>query len=196
MHAQDVHTAVGDAMDIAVMLQRTAAPGTIVLSETTADQVVGYMRVEPVEPLPLPGRKGRLAVSRVIGVGPQRSPLEGLGARPLAPFVGRQRELATLGDVLSHVVLGHGQVVGIVGEPGMGKSRMLLEFRHSLRTSAVTYLEERCCRTPAPPPICPSWAWSDPTAGFRRLTTRRPLSNGCGPHCTRSVWTPTNICHS
>src|SRR5262249_43050275 len=53
-------------------------------------------------------------------------------------------ELATLVDILNHVVLGHGQVVGIVGEPGMGKSRLLLEFRHCLPPSAVTFLEGRC----------------------------------------------------
>src|SRR6185312_8191027 len=72
------------------------------------------------------------------------SPREGLGARPLTPFVARQRELATLRDVLNQGVTGHGQVVGIGGEPGMGKSRLLIEFRNSLRTSAVTYLEGRC----------------------------------------------------
>jgi hypothetical protein len=103
----------------------------------------------------------------VIGVGPRRSPIEGLGARPLSRFVGRDLEMSTLRDVLAQVAAspemrprrllrdfigrddelaalrgplakmeaGHGEVVGVVGEPGVDKSRLLYEFRRSLGAS-------------------------------------------------------------
>ena len=72
------------------------------------------------------------------------APRVGLGARVLSPFVGRERELTMLHELLVQVEEGRGQVVGIVGEPGMGKSRLLYEFRQRLRGQRVTYLEGRC----------------------------------------------------
>jgi len=66
------------------------------------------------------------------------------GARPLSRFVGRERELALLQALLAHVATGKGQVVGIVGEPGMGKTRLVYEFRHSVPGARATYLEGRC----------------------------------------------------
>ena len=66
------------------------------------------------------------------------------GARPRSRFVGRELELATLQALLARVAEGQGQVVGIVGEPGMGKTRLLAEFRQRLGDTRVTYLEGRC----------------------------------------------------
>jgi AAA ATPase domain len=123
-------TAVGETVDVAAGLQQAAAHGTIVLSESTARQVIGYISLES-------------------------SPLEGLGARPLTPFVGRQRDMSTLGDILSHARAGHGQVVGIAGEPGMGKSRLLLEFRNSLGAPAVACVEGRCVSYGSSTPYLP-----------------------------------------
>jgi len=76
------------------------------------------------------------------------TPRRALGGRyedwVLTPFVGRQRELATLHALLQEVTGGRGEVVNIVGEPGMGKSRLLYEFRRSLRPQRVTYLAGAC----------------------------------------------------
>ena len=66
------------------------------------------------------------------------------GRRTATPFLGRPHELATLQAVLAQVESGRGQVVGIVGEPGMGKSRLLAEWRQALTSPAVTYLEGHC----------------------------------------------------
>ena len=80
----------------------------------------------------------------MLGLGPHRTPLLTDGARPRSRFVGRELELATLQALLARVAEGQGQVVGIVGEPGMGKTRLLAEFRQRLGDTRVTYLEGQC----------------------------------------------------
>jgi class 3 adenylate cyclase/DNA-binding CsgD family transcriptional regulator len=176
--SQEMHiTAVGDTTDVAAELQRAAEPGAILMSEATARQVAGYVRSEAIALAPLAGRGEPTTAYKLLGVGPRRSPLERVGPRPLTRFVGRQREMAALHDLLSQVEpgpgedatrramsrfvgrdhelaalqqplaqveSGRGQVVGLVGEPGMGKSRLILEFRRSLAERRVTYLEGRC----------------------------------------------------
>src|SRR5438445_9947728 len=66
------------------------------------------------------------------------------GGRGLSPLVGRERELALLREAFDRAVQGRGQVVGIVGEAGAGKSRLLHEFRRSLEAERVTYLMGAC----------------------------------------------------
>ena len=169
-------SAVGETTTVAGLLQQRTEPGTIVIGAATARMVTGYVRLEELGPVPLRGGNGSVAAFRVIGVGPRRSPIEGLGARPLSRFVGRELEMSALRDILSQVAAspemgvrrllrdfigrddelaalrgplakmeaGHGQVVGVVGEPGIGKSRLLYEFRRSLGARQITYLEGRC----------------------------------------------------
>jgi len=85
-----------------------------------------------------------LLAYRVVGLLPRQAALPGSGRRARTPFLGRAHELATLQAVLAQVEGGRGQVLGMVGEPGMGKSRLLAEWRHSLAAQAVTYLEGHC----------------------------------------------------
>lgn len=174
----DQHLAVaGDTIAIAVQLQEDAEPGMILVSEATARMITGYLRLEAVGPVQVQGKHQPVMAYRVLGLGPHRSPLQRLGARPLSRFVGRDREMAALRDLvaqvaghpgvglkqhvlspfvgrdrdlavlqqpLAQVEAGQGQVVEVVGEPGMGKSRLIYEFRHSLAGQRVTYLEG-CC---------------------------------------------------
>jgi class 3 adenylate cyclase/tetratricopeptide (TPR) repeat protein/transcriptional regulator with XRE-family HTH domain len=169
-------SAVGTTITVAGVLQQHTRPGTIVIGDRTARMVTGYVRLEELEPVPVPGADAPAAPFRVTGVGPRRSPIEGLGARPLSEFVGRDLEISTLHDALAQVAVapeltarhalsdfigrvdelaalrgplakaeaGHGQVVGLVGEPGIGKSRLLYEFRRSLGDRPITHLEGRC----------------------------------------------------
>jgi len=169
-------SALGETTTVAGLLQQRTEPGTIVIGAATARMVTGYVRLEELGPVPLRGGGGSVVAFRVTGVGPRRSPIEGLGARPLSQFVGRDLEMSTLHDVLAQVAAspemsarrllshfigrddelaalrgplakmeaGHGQVVGVVGEPGIGKSRLLYEFRRSLGARHITYLEGRC----------------------------------------------------
>ena len=97
----------------------------------------------------LHGRKGPAGVSSadgvgayaVVGVGSRRSPLEVYGKRPLSRFVGRERELTDLHDLLARVAQGRGQIVGIVGEPGVGKSRLCYELTQAQRPHGWLTLE-------------------------------------------------------
>jgi len=180
-------SAVGETTTVAGLLQQRTEPGTIVVGAATARMVTGYVRLEELGPVPLRGGGGSVAAFRVTGVGPRRSPIEGLGARPLSQFVGRSLEMSTLHDVLAQVAAspemnarrllshfigrddelaalrgplakmeaGHGQVVGVVGEPGIGKSRLLYEFRRSLGARQITYLEGRCLSYGASIPYLP-----------------------------------------
>jgi class 3 adenylate cyclase/tetratricopeptide (TPR) repeat protein/DNA-binding XRE family transcriptional regulator len=169
-------SAVGETTTLAGLLQQQTEPGTILIGAATARLVRGYVRMAGLGAVSLPGTEAPVEAFRVTGVGPRRSPIEGLGARPLSAFVGRDLEMSTLRDVLEQVAVapeltarsalsrfigrddelaalrgplakvraGHGQVVGVVGEPGIGKSRLLYEFRRSLGERQVSYLEGRC----------------------------------------------------
>jgi class 3 adenylate cyclase/tetratricopeptide (TPR) repeat protein len=138
------YTAVGDTTNLAARLQQAAEPGSILVGEATSRLVQGYARVEPVPPLQLKGKSDAIRAFTVMGVGLRHSPLEGREERDLSPFVGRQRELSAFLEVLTQVEAGQGQIVGIAAEPGVGKSRLLYEFRRSLEGRPVTYLEGRC----------------------------------------------------
>ena len=77
------------------------------------------------------------------------------GGRAQSPFVGRTREIAMLHALMAQVEGGRGQAVGIVGEAGVGKSRLLYEFRQSLTGHSVTYLEGRCLSYGSATPYLP-----------------------------------------
>jgi hypothetical protein len=100
--------------------------------------------LEPFQPIEVKGKTEPVPIYKVIGTLPRRSPIANRGERILSPFVGRERELATLEAVFAQVEAGQGQVVGIVADAGGGKSRLLYEFRQRLQDKRVTYLEGRC----------------------------------------------------
>ncbi len=138
---------VGDPLTRASALQAQAAPGTIQCSRATARLVSQVVQVAMVEPVPMAGASPLDAVYTILG---RRAPGRLLGlqrARVLTPFIGRTRELATLHDLVAQVEAGRGQVVGIIGEPGIGKTRLCAEFIRShlpqswcmLDTRAVSY---------------------------------------------------------
>jgi hypothetical protein len=83
-------------------------------------------------------------VYQVLGLRARQMPIRGHSGPRLSPFVGRHQELATLQALLAQAEAGRGQVVGVVGEPGLGKSRLFYEFRHSLRERRLTYLAASC----------------------------------------------------
>jgi class 3 adenylate cyclase/tetratricopeptide (TPR) repeat protein len=149
------YTAVGDTTNLAARLQQRAEPGEILASEATWRLVEGYVHGELLGPVPVKGLQKPVVVHRLTGVGPRRSPLEGLGPQALSHFVGRDRELEALLDLFDAAREGRGQALGIVGEPGVGKSRLLLEFRLRLRSRPVTYLQGRCLSYGAAIPYVP-----------------------------------------
>jgi len=138
------YTAVGDTTNTAFRLQQLAEPGSILIGENTRQRVAEYVRTDRLGSLQVKGKSNLVAAHRLLGLGPRRSASEGLARRRLSPFVGRERELATFNELLGRVERGHGAAVGIVGEPGMGKSRLLLELRRAIQARRFTFLEARC----------------------------------------------------
>src|SRR5262249_20293732 len=112
------YTAIGDTTNLAARLQQLAEPGAILASEATWRLVEGYVQGERIGPVQVKGRSEPVVVVRLLGVGPRLSPLDRLGPQRLSHFVGRDREIETLLDLFAAVEGGHGQAVGIVGEPG------------------------------------------------------------------------------
>ena len=138
------YTAVGDTSHLAARLQQAAEPGAILVSDTIARQVEGYVLLESRGPMAIRGRSEPMVVHALIGRAARGSALDRSIGRALSRFVGRERELATLADALAQAAAGRGQAVGVVGEPGAGKSRLMLELRASLADRGVTLLEGRC----------------------------------------------------
>jgi class 3 adenylate cyclase/tetratricopeptide (TPR) repeat protein len=138
------HTAIGDTANVAARIQQAAEPATILLSEATYELAQSYARVEPIGPLVLKGKADPITAYRLLEVSQARAALRPSTAARSTTFVNRQSDLAVLNDFLRQVERGHRQVIDIVGEPGIGKSRLLAEFRGQLAGERVTWIEGRC----------------------------------------------------
>ena len=141
---RQIALAVGDTTQMADQLLRLAEPGAIVLSAATARLVQDLLRLDLVAPVNVPGVTASPTVYRVLGLASHHAALGWQGRRVIRQFVGREHEMGTLHALLAQVEAGHGQVVGIAGEPGIGKSRFLYEFRHQVRHQPCTFLAGRC----------------------------------------------------
>jgi class 3 adenylate cyclase/tetratricopeptide (TPR) repeat protein len=138
------YTAIGDTTNLAARIQALAEPGAILVTASTHRLVEGYVRSEPLGLWQVKGRSEPVSAYRVIGRKRPRTRMELAAERGLTPLVGRERELGLLHDRLARAREGRGQVVALVGEPGIGKSRILYEFRRSLEGERVTWLEGHC----------------------------------------------------
>jgi len=138
------YTAIGDTANIAARLQQAAEPATILLSEATYELAQSYARVEPVGPLVLKGKADPIIAYRLLEVSQALAALRPSTAARRTTFVDRQSDMAILNNFLRQVESGHRQVVDIIGEPGIGKSRLLSEFRRQLAGERVTWIEGRC----------------------------------------------------
>ncbi len=137
-------TVIGDAANVAARLQQMAEPGEILLSEATRVSPQGYARVDPLGPVTLEGKAELILAYRLLAVSHRRSALDEATSAHKTIFVGRDNELAVLNDFLRQVKNGHGQAIGVAGEPGIGKSRLLAEFHQQLAAESVTWVEGRC----------------------------------------------------
>jgi class 3 adenylate cyclase/tetratricopeptide (TPR) repeat protein len=139
------YTAIGQTTHLAARAEQLAAPGSIVLMAQTVRLAEGLVDVKSLGSVPIKGLAYPVEVFQLIGAR-TRTHLQAV-ASGLTRFVGRDTELATLGRALDKANAGHGQVVSVVAEPGIGKTRLLYEFIHLLDTqgwhilaaSAVSY---------------------------------------------------------
>src|SRR6516165_9165392 len=135
------YSAVGQTTHLAARMEQTATPGTIRLPAATLRLVEGLVHVTALGPVPVKGLSDPVEVFELTGASPLRHRLQASAARGLTRFVGRQQELAVLQHALEQAGAGQGQVVVIVGEPGVGKSRLVYEFIHSHHTPGWLVLE-------------------------------------------------------
>jgi class 3 adenylate cyclase/tetratricopeptide (TPR) repeat protein len=138
------YTAVGQTTHLAARMEQQAAPDTICLTGDTARLAEGYVDLKALGPMMVRGLAAPVEVYELLGPGPARSRLHVAVARGLTRFVGRVAELDRLTWALERAAIGNGQVVGVVGEAGVGKSRLVWEFVHSPRAAGWLVLEGTC----------------------------------------------------
>ena len=131
------YTAVGDTTNVAARLQQTGEPGQVTISDATHRLVEGYFETRKIGDVHLKGKVEPVGVWEVLRAHETRTRLEVESERGLTPFVGRARELAVVLDAFERARAGEGQAVFLVGEAGIGKSRLLLELRRRLGDGAV-----------------------------------------------------------
>ena len=137
------YTAMGDTTNISARLQQTAGRGQILVSEATHRLVKGYFQTRSLGELILKGKTEPVVAWEILGMREGRTRMEVVAERGLTPYVGRERELQALFDCFEKARDGQGQVAFIVGEPGIGKSRLLHEFHRKLNGD-VTWIEGQC----------------------------------------------------
>ncbi|MBI3249606.1 MAG: AAA family ATPase [Deltaproteobacteria bacterium] len=126
LHAD--YVPVGHSTNIAARMEQLATPGSIVVSEYTHTLTDGYFAFKDLGPTQIKGVEAPLNIYEVLGAGPLRTRLQVAARRGLTRFVGRQSEMEQLHNALAQAKAGHGQIVGTMGEPGLGKSRLFYEF--------------------------------------------------------------------
>jgi len=138
------YTAIGDTTNLASRMESMAKPGTVLVSANTYKIARDFFRFEPLGELKVKGKKEPVEAYQLIEASEVETRIEASVARGLTKFVGRKKEITALKEAFEKVKSGSGQVVGIVGEAGVGKSRLLLELRGALRKKEHAYLKGEC----------------------------------------------------
>jgi class 3 adenylate cyclase/tetratricopeptide (TPR) repeat protein len=135
------YAAVGQTTHLGARMAQLADPGAIVITPDTLALSEGYVEVKSLGPVSVKGLAHPVEVYEVTGAGPARTRLQAAARRGLTRFVGRDAALEHLRRARELASTGHGQVTAIVGEAGVGKSRLIYEFTHSHRLHGWLVLE-------------------------------------------------------
>jgi tetratricopeptide (TPR) repeat protein len=138
------YTAVGDTTNLAARMESMASPGTIFVSGATHRLVRDFFELKSMGKVEVKGKEESQEAFELMKAGEVETRIEAAAAKGLTRFVGRKNSMAALMEAYEKAQLGSGQVVGIVGEAGVGKSRLLLEFKNLLPQGEFTYFEGRC----------------------------------------------------
>jgi class 3 adenylate cyclase/predicted ATPase len=140
------YTPIGHTVNLASRLQSLANAGSTVISDSTRKLVEGYFALKSLGPALVKGISEPINVHEVVGLGPLRTRLQRSAGRGLSQFVGRSKEIETLNRAAARAQSGAGQIVEVVAEPGVGKSRLFFEFKTDvqsewmvLEASSVSY---------------------------------------------------------
>jgi len=136
--------AVGDTVNLASRMEGQAQPGTTYITEDTFKLTEGLFRFEGLGPRVIKGKQAPVNIYRAIAPSTRRTRFDVSAERGLTAFVGRERELELLFDGLERTKASRGQAFSITAEAGVGKSRLLYEFRKAVASEDVTFLEGRC----------------------------------------------------
>jgi class 3 adenylate cyclase/tetratricopeptide (TPR) repeat protein len=135
------YTVVGQTAHLASRMEQMAMPGSVLAAADTIRLVEGYVEAKSLGEMTIKGLDHPVEVFEITEGGVERTRLQAAASRGLTPFVGRELEVLQLTQALDHARGGRGQVVAVVGEPGMGKSRLIHEFVHSSQTDDCLVLE-------------------------------------------------------
>ncbi|MEE8557138.1 MAG: AAA family ATPase, partial [Myxococcota bacterium] len=138
------YTAQGHTVGLAARMQQIAEAGKVYLTEETAALVAGFFELSDLGTLQVKGAHAPLRVHELRSAGAVRTRLDVARARGFSRFVGREREITALENALAQASEGNGQVVGVVGEAGVGKSRLCFEFVELCRVRGITILDAHC----------------------------------------------------
>jgi class 3 adenylate cyclase len=134
---QTDYVPVGHSTNLAALMEQMATPGSILLTEYTRKLVEGYFELKALGAAAIKGVEAPLPVYEVLGAGPLRTRLQVAVQRGLTRFVGRQSEMEQIRRALEQAKAGQGQIVGVMGEPGLGKSRLFYEFRLTAQSGCL-----------------------------------------------------------
>jgi hypothetical protein len=181
------YTAVGQTTHLAARMEQLADPGSILLTPDTLAPSEGFVQVTALGPMAVKGLPAPVEVYELTGVSAVRSRLQAAALRGLTRFAGRYFEVEHLRRVLGQAVTGRGQVIAIVGEAGVGKSRLTYEFTHSHQVQDWLILE------------APSVSYGKATGYLPVIDCSRAISGlatgtitgRCAPKCWGGCWTWT-----
>ena len=139
------YTAMGDAVNLAARMEQTALPGTIQITDETYRLVAPWVEVETLGGIKIKGKKDPIATYRVTGRKSQPSRVRGIAGLN-SPLVGRAKEFEKLRTVLEDLMEGHGLILALIGEAGLGKTRLIEELHANLEgssKSSIQWIEAR-----------------------------------------------------
>ena len=135
------YTAVGQTTHLAARMEQMAKPGSVLTTGETLRLAEGFVQVKALGPVSVKGLADPVEVFELVGAGSTRTRMQAFAARGLTRFVGRQAEIEALRQALERAGTSHGQVVAVIGEPGVGKTRLVYEFTRSHHTHDWLVLE-------------------------------------------------------
>jgi adenylate cyclase len=138
------YTAIGHTVGLAQRMETLAEPGKVYLTGHAARLAQGFLTLRELGPRRVKGSSRPVPVFELVGLGTARGHIDVARGRGLSRFVGREAELRELGDALAHAQAGDGQVVGVIADPGLGKSRLVSEFVGDLRRRGIEVHEAHC----------------------------------------------------
>ena len=174
------YTAVGDTVNLASRMQTMAEPASVLIGTDTQRMVRDFFEFETLGKKPVKGKEQPVEAYRLLRATQVATRIEASMAKGLTRFVGREKEMAVLKEAFDKAKSGSGQVVGLVGEAGVGKSRLLLEFKRMLPEGGCTFLGGRCLHYGSSMPYVPLLdilrAYFDIREGEREFLVKKKIT--------------------